>query len=84
MQLKDAPNDDVDMLAWMGRAALELIGQGGFGHSFDPLVKHEHNAYAEALKQFGCVVPDPLKPSSAYPFLLTSTAHYLPVYSHYS
>lgn len=27
---------EIDMLQWMGRTALELIGQGGLGHSFDP------------------------------------------------
>ena len=36
----------------MGRAALELIGQGGFGHSFDPLVENVPNAYADAIKDF--------------------------------
>ncbi|KAI0642567.1 cytochrome P450 [Trametes meyenii] len=28
----------IDMLEWMGRTALEIIGQAGMGHSFDPLV----------------------------------------------
>lgn len=39
------------MLDWMGRAALELMGKGALGHSFDPLVEDVPNAYAEALKQ---------------------------------
>ena len=30
---------EVDMLAWMGRTALELVGQAGLGWSFDPLVE---------------------------------------------
>ena len=34
----------------MGRTALELIGQGGLGHSFDPLVEHVPNDYGVALK----------------------------------
>ena len=36
----------------MGRAALELIGQGAFGHSFDPLVEDGTNAFASAIKDF--------------------------------
>ena len=34
----------------MSRTALELIGQGGLGHSFDPLIKNESNAFGQALK----------------------------------
>ncbi len=41
---------EIDILSWMGRVALELIGQGGLGYSFDPLVKTEHNTFGEALK----------------------------------
>ena len=42
---------EVDLLNWMGRAALELVGQGGLGYSFDPLVENVHNDYGDALKQ---------------------------------
>lgn len=49
-QLDTTSNNEVDLLAWMGRAALELIGQGGFGHSFDPLVEQTPNPYADAVK----------------------------------
>lgn len=38
------------MLGWMGRTALELIGQGGLGYSFDPLVEDKADAYGEAIK----------------------------------
>ncbi|KAH9936146.1 cytochrome P450 [Fomitopsis serialis] len=41
---------EIDMLGWMGRTALELIGQGGLGHSLDPLVKDSTDAYGMALK----------------------------------
>lgn len=41
---------EVNLLDWMGRTALELIGQGGLGYSFDPLVTNQSNAYGEALK----------------------------------
>lgn len=40
------------MLDWMGRTALELIGQGGLGYSFDPLVANTNNDFAEAVKAF--------------------------------
>ncbi|CCM01003.1 uncharacterized protein FIBRA_03051 [Fibroporia radiculosa] len=42
--------EEIDMLNWMGRTALELIGQGGLGYSFDPLVEDAHNEYGHALK----------------------------------
>ncbi|PIL26672.1 cytochrome P450 [Ganoderma sinense ZZ0214-1] len=50
-QVKDGPKD-VDVLAWMGRTALELVGQGMMGYSFDPLVEEVHNDFAEAVKSF--------------------------------
>lgn len=42
---------EIDLLNWMGRAALELVGQGGLGYSFDPLVEDAHNDYGDALKK---------------------------------
>ncbi|KAJ3559694.1 hypothetical protein NM688_g181 [Phlebia brevispora] len=41
---------EVDVLTWMGRAALELVGQGGLGYSFDPLVADMEDTYGHALK----------------------------------
>ncbi|KAI0070120.1 cytochrome P450 [Panus rudis PR-1116 ss-1] len=41
---------EIDMLNWMTRVALELVGQGGLGHSFDPLDKDEVNPFAEYIK----------------------------------
>lgn len=38
------------MVAWMGRTALELMGQGGLGYSFDPLVADTADEYGSALK----------------------------------
>ncbi len=44
---------EIDMLNWMGRTALELIGQAGLGYSFDPLKDDETpDVYAEAIKQY--------------------------------
>ncbi|KAL4249739.1 Cytochrome P450 superfamily protein [Abortiporus biennis] len=43
---------DLDMLRWIGRTALELIGQGGLGYSFDSLTEDKPNAFGDALKNF--------------------------------
>ncbi|CCM06150.1 uncharacterized protein FIBRA_09623 [Fibroporia radiculosa] len=48
-QVKEGPRE-VDILNWMGRTALELIGQGGLGYSFDPLTEDVQNQYGNALK----------------------------------
>lgn len=48
---------DIDVLHWMGRAALEFIGQAGMGSSFDPLTPGSDatNVVGKALKEFLCV-----------------------------
>ncbi|KAH9890480.1 cytochrome P450 [Cubamyces lactineus] len=43
---------EVDVLGWMGRAALELIGQGGLGYSFDPLTEDKADDFADSIKAF--------------------------------
>ncbi|KAI0628906.1 cytochrome P450 [Trametes polyzona] len=48
---RDGPVE-VDILEWMGRAALELIGQAGLGYSFDPLVSDSADEFCHALKGF--------------------------------
>ncbi|KAI0955818.1 hypothetical protein AcV7_006382 [Taiwanofungus camphoratus] len=48
-QVKDGPRE-IDMLGWTGRTALELIGQGGLGYSFDPLVETVEDTYGDALR----------------------------------
>ncbi|KAF5351591.1 hypothetical protein D9758_007265 [Tetrapyrgos nigripes] len=42
---------EVDMMAWMSRTALELIGQSGLGYSFDPMTNDatEHT-YSKMIK----------------------------------
>ena len=59
LQLRDgliadigADTKEVDVLKWMGRATLELLGQGAFGYSFDPLVDDTTNDFAEAVKSY--------------------------------
>ena len=48
-QVQDGDRE-VDVHAWMGRAALELVGQGGLGHSFDPLESEMEDPYGKAIK----------------------------------
>lgn len=43
---------EVEMLGWLGRTALELVGQGGLGHSFDKLDRALPNPFHEDLKDF--------------------------------
>ncbi|KII90147.1 hypothetical protein PLICRDRAFT_108574 [Plicaturopsis crispa FD-325 SS-3] len=43
---------EIDMLEWMSRTALELIGQSGLGVSFDSLEGESDNPYANAVKAF--------------------------------
>lgn len=38
------------MVPWTSRAALELIGRAGLGHSFDPLVEDVPNDFVMAIK----------------------------------
>ena len=59
---------EVDMLAWMTRTALELIGQAGLGYSFDPLVADSPDEFALAVKSFGYAHHYPL-------FSVTKSAH---------
>lgn len=49
-QVKDTPTE-VNVLDWMLRTALELVGQGGLGYSFDALSAQKRNVYGEALKE---------------------------------
>ncbi|KAJ3903852.1 cytochrome P450 [Lentinula edodes] len=43
---------EVEILSWMGRTALELIGQAGLGYSFDPLTDEESaHPYSQVIKE---------------------------------
>ncbi|KAM5539718.1 hypothetical protein V8D89_006531 [Ganoderma adspersum] len=68
-QVKDGPKD-LDVLAWMGRAALELVGRGGLGYSFDDLVSESRNEFAEAVKA--------LKPAMNEAPVVREVARFLP------
>ncbi|KAF5371889.1 hypothetical protein D9757_010589 [Collybiopsis confluens] len=58
MQLKSGSDiREVDILSWMGRTALEVIGQAGLGYSFDPLVGEESaHQYTKIIKQLAPTV----------------------------
>ena len=43
---------EIDMLGWMSRTALELVGQAGLGISLDTLEDEGSGPYGEALKSF--------------------------------
>ncbi|RPD74067.1 cytochrome P450 [Lentinus tigrinus ALCF2SS1-7] len=43
---------ELDVLAWTGRTALELIGQAGLGYSFDPLVADSPDDFGDAINAF--------------------------------
>lgn len=51
IQIGERPGE-IDLSQWMGRTAIELIGQAGLGHSFDPLVEERSDTLGEALKSF--------------------------------
>ena len=60
--MSDGPQE-LDMLGWLGRVALELVGQGTLGYSFDPLVEDRPDSYGEALKTLMCVLVPHLRSS---------------------
>lgn len=53
------PAVELDMLSWMGRTTLEVLGQAGLGYSFDPLTEDVADEFASAVKSFLCVHPPP-------------------------
>lgn len=49
--------EEINIMKWMSRAALEYIGQGGLGYSFNALEENApHNKYSDAIKLFRCVL----------------------------
>ena len=47
---------ELDMLGWSGRTTLEILGQAGLGHSFDPLTEDCADEFAHAVKDLLSVV----------------------------
>ena len=52
MQVVEGPKT-IDMLSWMTRAALEMVGQGGLGYAMDPLTQDIPNPFSDAIKTIG-------------------------------
>lgn len=52
IEIKDGPAE-LDMLDWLSRTALEYIGQGGIGHTFNVFGKeNETSEYTKSVKHF--------------------------------
>lgn len=46
-------NLQIEVLDWMSRTALEIIGQSGLGHTFDPLTEDaEVNYYTRGVREY--------------------------------
>jgi hypothetical protein len=44
--------DQINVLSWMTRTALEIIGQTGFGYSFDPLAEDGNDhIFSKSVKE---------------------------------
>ncbi|KAI0684489.1 cytochrome P450 [Cytidiella melzeri] len=72
---------ELDMLHWLSRSALESIGQGGLGYSFDPLTEKKPNKYADALKELGCGQKTKSPPKKSRP-AFTNLAVFAPIVQH--
>ncbi|EEB96635.1 hypothetical protein MPER_04201, partial [Moniliophthora perniciosa FA553] len=71
-KVRDGPQE-IDMLGWMGRTALELIGQSGLGVSFDALQDEETaHPFTVAMKEL-----TPVLTRLAFPmvYILPHVAH---------
>jgi len=45
---------ELDVVEWMGKTALDIIGQAGPGYSFDALDDRD-DQFSRTLKEFTCV-----------------------------
>ncbi|KAJ3973500.1 cytochrome P450 [Lentinula raphanica] len=74
-RVQDGPRE-IDILNWMARTALELIGQSGFGYSFDNLVDDiPKNKYSIIIKD---LVPALTQLAFARTYLLPLAVKILP------
>ncbi|PCH40541.1 cytochrome P450 [Wolfiporia cocos MD-104 SS10] len=67
-RVRDGPQD-FDILHWMSRSALEVVGQGGLGHSFDSFESDEQDPYGEAMKALTPALRGLIMISPILPFL---------------
>ncbi|KAI0639055.1 cytochrome P450 [Trametes polyzona] len=61
---------ELDMLSWMGRTTLEVLGQAGLGYSFDPLTEDVPDEFANAVKAFFPQLLKSVVPRILLPFLV--------------
>ena len=52
----DGSAKEIDIGGWMGRTTLEMLGQAGFGYSFDDFSESASDEFGECLKLFLYVV----------------------------
>jgi hypothetical protein len=45
---------EINIVEWMSKTALELIGQAGLGYSFGTL-EGRNDMFCQAVKEFACV-----------------------------
>lgn len=64
------PGQEVDMLTWTSRAALEHIGQGGLGYSFDDFTSATPKPYTVAAKALFPAIWDLILFRQFVPFLV--------------
>ena len=55
-KVRKGEGQELNVMKWMSRAALEYIGQGGLGYSFDALDESKTNKYSEAVTMLACVI----------------------------
>ncbi|EIW57372.1 cytochrome P450 [Trametes versicolor FP-101664 SS1] len=60
---------ELDINEWMGRTALEFVGQAGLGYSFDPLVNDKADEFASSLKSFSGALAKAAIPRRILPYL---------------
>ncbi|KAJ4481154.1 cytochrome P450 [Lentinula aciculospora] len=73
--IQDGPRE-IDLLGWMARTALELIGQSGFGYSFDSMMDDgPRHKYSVAIKD---LVPALTRSEFARTYLLPLPLKILP------
>ncbi|KAJ3929248.1 MAG: cytochrome P450 [Lentinula lateritia] len=68
---------EIDLLGWMARAALELIGQSGFGYSFDNMMddvpKHKYSTVIKDLVTYLLPLFIKVLPTNVRTFLMNIT-----------
>ncbi|KZT30166.1 cytochrome P450 [Neolentinus lepideus HHB14362 ss-1] len=62
--------DEIDMLDWVTRTALELIGRAGLGHSFDIMQEDSIDEYGSSVKSLFPILSDFAVLAGTIPYLM--------------